>query len=67
MSGRGGKGGKAGSSKSRKRKESGPMTAAGLVAFYQSYKGKIEISPTTMIIASAVLAATVVVLRLLVH
>ena len=59
--------GKSSRARSRKRKETGPLTAAGLISFYESYRGKVEISPTTLVILSAVLAALVVVVRALVH
>lgn len=55
------------SASSKKRKESGPLTAAGLVAFYENYKSKIEISPTTLVIVSAVVAAAVIIARMVVH
>ncbi|MGC9210153.1 MAG: preprotein translocase subunit Sec61beta [Acidilobus sp.] len=53
--------------RSRKRKEAGPLTAAGLVAFYENYRGKVEISPTTLLIISAVIAAAVILARALFH
>ncbi|MGC9071786.1 MAG: preprotein translocase subunit Sec61beta [Acidilobus sp.] len=53
--------------RSRKRKETGPLTAAGLVAFYENYKGKVEISPTTLLVISAAIAAAAVLARALVH
>ncbi|ADL19452.1 hypothetical protein ASAC_1047 [Acidilobus saccharovorans 345-15] len=54
-------------SSSKKRKESGPLAAAGLVAFYENYKSKIEISPTSLVIISAVIAAAVIIARMVVH
>ncbi len=54
-------------SSSRKKKESGPLTAAGLVAFYENYKSKVEISPTSLVIISAVIAAAVVIARIVIH
>ena len=59
--------GKSSRTRSRRRRESGPLTAAGLISFYENYRGKIEISPTTLVIASAALAAVVVALRALIH
>ncbi len=54
-------------SSSKKRKESGPLAAAGLVAFYENYKSKIEISPTSLVIISALIAAAVIIARMVVH
>lgn len=53
--------------RTRKKKEAAPFTAAGLVAFYENYRGKVEISPTTLLIISAAVAAIVVIARSLVH
>ena len=44
----------------RKRKQSGPMTAAGLISFYDEYEGKVKMSPTTLIVLAAVYALIVV-------
>ncbi len=53
--------------RARKKKEAAPFTAAGLVAFYENYRGKVEISPTTLLIISAAVAAAAIVARALVH
>jgi hypothetical protein len=53
--------------KARKRKESGPLAAAGLVAFYENFHSKVEISPTALVIISAATAAAVVLARAIVH
>jgi len=45
----------------KKRKQSGPMTAAGLIAFYEEYEGKIKISPTTLVLIATAFAAIVVI------
>ena len=37
------------------------MTAAGLISFYDEYEAKIKMSPTTLIIVSAVFAMAVVI------
>jgi len=44
----------------KKSRQSGPMTAAGLISFYDEYEGKIKISPTTLIALSAIYAIAVV-------
>ncbi|MGC9111880.1 preprotein translocase subunit Sec61beta [Acidilobus sp.] len=54
-------------SSGKKRKESGPLAAAGLMAFYENYKSKIEISPTSLVIISAMVAAAVIIARMVVH
>jgi len=50
----------------RKRKrEGGPMSAAGLIAFYDEYEGKVKMSPITLVLASTVFAVIVVVAHLI--
>ncbi len=44
----------------RKKKQSGPMTAAGLISFYDEYEGKVKMSPTTLIMIAALYAIIVV-------
>ena len=44
----------------RRRRQSGPMTAAGLISFYEEYEGRIKMSPTTLILVSAIYALLVV-------
>ncbi len=51
----------------KKKKTSGPLTAAGLVAFYENFHSKVEISPTTLVVISAATAAAVVLARAIVH
>ena len=41
------------------------MTAAGLISFYDEYEGKIKMSPTALIVLSAVFAMTVVIAHIL--
>ncbi len=53
--------------RTRRKKEAAPFTAAGLVAFYENYRGKVEISPTTLLMISAAVAAAVVIARSLFH
>jgi preprotein translocase subunit Sec61beta len=45
----------------RKKKGSGPMTAAGLVAFYEDYEGKIKLSPIAIVVISIVFSLAVIV------
>ncbi len=51
--------------RSRRGRQSGPMTAAGLISFYDEYEGKIKISPTTLILAASIYAIIVVVAHIL--
>lgn len=44
----------------RKRKQSGPMTAAGLISFYDEYEGKIKMSPLTLVLIATIYALVVV-------
>ncbi|MDT7866978.1 MAG: preprotein translocase subunit Sec61beta [Acidianus sp.] len=53
--------------RARRKKTSGPLTAAGLVAFYENFRSKVEISPTTLVVISAATAAAVVLARAIVH
>jgi preprotein translocase subunit Sec61beta len=55
------------SEKRARKKTSGPLAAAGLVAFYENFHSKVEISPTTLVVISAAIAAAVVVARAIVH
>jgi len=49
----------------RKSKQSGPMTAAGLISFYDEYEGKIKISPTTLILVAAAFTIAVVIAHII--
>ncbi len=49
----------------KRKKQSGPMTAAGLIAFYDEYEGKIKISPTTLILLSGIYALVIVLAHIL--
>ncbi len=44
----------------KRRRQSGPMTAAGLISFYEEYEGRIKMSPTTLILVSSIYALLVV-------
>jgi len=49
----------------KRRKQSGPMTAAGLISFYDEYEGKVKMSPMTLIIAAVAYAVIVVIAHLI--
>ncbi len=49
----------------RRKRTGGPMSAAGLISFYEEYEGAIKISPTTVIILSAVFTFIVVMAHIL--
>ncbi len=51
--------------RSSKKKQTSPMTAAGLIAFYENYDSKIEISPMTLMIISAIIAIVVIIARMI--
>ncbi len=52
--------------RSRKsRRQSGPMTAAGLISFYDEYEGKVKISPTTLVLLAAIYTVLIVVAHIL--
>jgi preprotein translocase subunit Sec61beta len=44
----------------KRRKQGGPMTAAGLISFYDEYEGKIRISPVTLVLFSGIYALLIV-------
>ncbi len=48
----------------KRRKQSGPMTAAGLIAFYEEYEGKVKISPTTLVLLAAAFTVIVAIAHL---
>ena len=43
----------------RRRRQQGPMAAAGLIAFYEEYEGRLKLSPTSVIVIAAAFAALV--------
>lgn len=49
----------------KKKREGGPMSAAGLIAFYDEYEGKVKMSPVTLVLASTIFAVIVVVAHLI--
>ncbi len=44
----------------KKRRTGGPMSAAGLISFYEEYEEKLTLSPTTIVIISIVFTAAVI-------
>ncbi len=49
----------------RKKRQSGPMTAAGLISFYDEYEGKIKMSPLTLVVFTAIYALIVVIAHIM--
>lgn len=49
----------------KKKRESGPMSAAGLIAFYDEYEGKVKMSPVTLVLVSTAFTVIVVLAHLL--
>jgi preprotein translocase subunit Sec61beta len=49
--------------KERKKKPSGPMSAAGLISFYEDTDAKITLTPTWILIVSIVFVSIVLALR----
>ncbi len=48
-------------SKKRRKKGSGPMTAAGLVAFYEDYEEKFTLSPLAIVLIAVIFSVIVIV------
>jgi len=48
---------------SKKKKPSGPMSAAGLISFYEDLESPLKITPTQAILIAVAFAAAVVALR----
>ncbi len=51
---------------SRKKRPSGPQTAAGLVRFFEDVQSKITISPMLILIAASVFTITIIAVNLIV-
>ena len=49
----------------KKRKTTGPVTAAGLVRFFEDVEAKVTISPTTIVILAIATSVVVAVLNIL--
>lgn len=49
------------SKKKRRKKGSGPMTAAGLVAFYEDYNEKFTLSPLAIVLISVIFTVIVII------
>ncbi len=45
--------------KRRRERRAAPITAAGLLSFYEEYEGKIKVSPTVVVGAALLLSAIV--------
>jgi len=52
-------------SRKRGRRQGGPMTAAGLISFYDEYEERIRVSPTTIVLITAIYIVIVALARLL--
>lgn len=48
----------------KSRRQSGPMTAAGLISFYDEYEGKFKMSPTALVVISAAYAMLIIIAHL---
>ncbi|MCE4617077.1 MAG: preprotein translocase subunit Sec61beta [Desulfurococcales archaeon] len=51
--------------KGKSKKPSGPMTAAGLISFYEEYEGQVKMSPAALIAVSIIFTAIVMIARAL--
>lgn len=45
---------------SRRRRQAGPISAAGIIAFYEEYEGRIKLSPFSIIAIALAFTAIVV-------
>jgi|Deesub1362A_J573_1020465.scaffolds.fasta_scaffold44284_2 preprotein translocase subunit Sec61beta len=52
-------------SSKKKKKTSGPLTAAGLVRFFEDVEAKVTISPSMIVIMAVMLTVTVAVMNIL--
>lgn len=48
----------------RKRRQAAPMSAAGLISFYEEYEGKIKLSPITIVGIALAFSAIIIVAHL---
>ncbi|GAB6147730.1 preprotein translocase subunit Sec61beta [Stetteria hydrogenophila] len=46
---------------SKRQRRGGPMTAAGLISFYEEYEGAVRVSPTTVVLLASLFTLVVVV------
>ncbi|MEM1619646.1 MAG: preprotein translocase subunit Sec61beta [Fervidicoccaceae archaeon] len=53
------------SSRRDRKRLGGPLSAAGLVSFYEELEAKVEISPTMVLLLSAAFITIVVLMRAL--
>ncbi|MFN4046618.1 MAG: preprotein translocase subunit Sec61beta [Acidilobaceae archaeon] len=49
----------------RRRRQAGPISAAGLVSFYEELEGRIKFSPFTVLAIAAIFSFIVVLAHLL--
>ncbi|MDM7275765.1 MAG: preprotein translocase subunit Sec61beta [Thermoprotei archaeon] len=49
----------------RRRRQAGPMSAAGLVSFYEELEGRIKLSPFTVLAIATIFSFIVVLAHLL--
>lgn len=49
----------------RRRRHAGPMSAAGLISFYDEYEGKIKLSPTALTMIALLFTIMVILARAL--
>jgi len=51
----------------RKKKTAGPLTAAGLVRFFEDVEARITISPTAIVIIAFTFIAVITIMNLLIR
>lgn len=49
----------------RRRRQAGPMSAAGLISFYEELEGRIKLSPATVLAIAIAFSLLVVMAHLL--
>lgn len=49
----------------KKRRQGGPMSAAGLIAFYDEYEGRVKLSPVTLVLIATAFTVIVVVAHII--
>jgi len=50
---------------SKRRRQAGPMSAAGLISYYEELEGKIKLTPTTVLLIALVFSIIVVMAHLI--
>jgi len=51
--------------KERRKKPTGPLSAAGLVSFYEDFEARVKLTPSRVFVLTVAFVALVVGLRLL--